>query len=241
MSRLSLTAPFAALLLACPQAQPRQDDSEAAQPGVGPSDARVVADTDDLYPGKAPSMPTPEPAAATPGTGRPDETNGKCRLYAPELKGPECCEDTLGFDVESARVACNLPVYLGESMHNSCGFHFVREPGTPVSWFRLTTILGDTPQQAADDHVRLLRRAHPNAEHQPLPGVPGAFWVKQDEYRWAFLPGWKKVRLLSWRDTSCGDEGITTLAQTIAAAPEGAKPPRRNGLIPAAAPAPTQP
>jgi hypothetical protein len=239
MSRLSLTAPLAALLLACPQAQSRQDVAEADQPGVGRSDARVVADTGDLYPGKAPTAP--EPDAATPGTGRPDETNGSCRLFAPELKGPECCEETLGFDVEAARAACDLPVYLGESIHNSCGFYFVREPGTPVSWFRLSTILGDTPLQAADDHVRLLRRAHPNAEHQPLPGVPGGYWVKQDEYRWAFLPGWKKVRLLAWKDTSCSDEGIAALAQTIVAAPEAVPPPRRKGLIPAAAPALAQP
>lgn len=236
MPRLTLIAPFAALLLACPQAQPPEDAAGDAPPGPGAADPRVVADTGDLYPGKAPSSPPADATAAAPGSGRPDETNGKCRLYAPELPSPECCDETLGFDVELARTACELPVYLGESFHNSCGFFFVREPGTPSQWLRLTTIRGETPKQAADEHVLVLGRSHPGAAHQPMPGVPGAFWVKQDEYRWAFLPGWKQVRLLSWKDTSCSDEGIVALAQAIVAAPETVAGPRRKGLLPAAAP-----
>lgn len=236
MPRLTLTAPLAALLLACPQAQPRDDAPADAPPSPGPADARVVADTGDLYPGKAPT-PAPEASAPTPGSGRPDESNGTCRLYAPELRDPKCCDETLGFDVEAARTACGLPVYLGESYYNSCGFFFVREPGTPPSWLRLTTIHGDTPQKAAEEHVLVLGRSHPGATYEPLPGVPGAFWVKQDEYRWAFLPGWKQVRLLSWKDTSCSQEGVAALAQTIVAAPESVTGPRRKGLLPAAAPA----
>lgn len=239
--------PVLALLLACPQAQPPGGDPDGARtPQAGADDPRVVADTGDLYPGKAPSSPpaaAPAPAepGPSPGTGRTDETNGKCRLFAPELPNPECCGQTLGFDAEAARTLCGHQLYLGESFHSSCGFFYLREPATPPTWLRLTTVRGETPKQAADEHVMVLQRTAKGVAAEPLPGVPGAFLVKNEEYRWAFLPGWKRVRLLTWKDTSCSDEGITALARQIVAAPEDVAGPRRAGLLPVAAPPPPAP
>lgn len=242
--RLSLRPRLAstvfALLLACPQAQP----GPGPTPGDGtpaPDDPRVVAATGDLYAARALeelASKAPPPDAPSPGTGRPDETNGVCRLFAPELPNPPCCEHTLGFDVRAAGDTCGLPVYLGESFHHSCGFYYVRAPGTPAEWFRIANIRGDTPRQAADEHVMLLRRTEPDVSAEPMPGIDGAFWVRQGEYRWAFLPGWQRVRLLSWKSTGCSDDAITALVRQIVAAPEVVTGPRRNGLIPTFAPVP---
>lgn len=230
------------LLLACPQAQPpAPTPSENGAPV--PNDPRVVQDTGDLYPAEsAPSAAQKvEEANPSPGTGRPDETNGVCRLYAPELPHPECCEHTFGFDNKVASDTCGLPVYLGESFHNSCGFYFVREPGTPAQWFRIALIRGDTPQQAAEENLRQLRRTDPTATVEPVPDVPGAFWTKQNEYRWAFLPGWKAVRMFAWKTTGCSDDKVAGLLQSIIAAPEDVTGPRRDGLLPVAAPPPPAP
>lgn len=233
-------APFVLVfLVACPQAQ-----APAPTPTVGgahpaPADPRVVEDTGDLYAAQsAPSaakQPEAEPVKS-PGTGRPDETNGVCRLYAPELPNPKCCEHTLGFDSKVAAETCGLQVYLGESFHNSCGFYFVPQPNTPAQWFRIATIMGDTPQKAAEDNLYTMRRTDPNVTVEPVPDVPGAFWTRQNEYRWAFLPGWKTVRMFAWKTSSCSDDKIGGLLRHIIAAPEEVKAPRRDGLVPVAAP-----
>lgn len=239
MHRLRLLAP-AALLLACPQAQPTEDVEGTPSPAA--ADPRVVNDSSDLYVGKAPAPqeiePRPAEAGSSPGTGRPDETNGTCRLYAPELREPACCEHPLGFDVAAAQESCGLQLYLGESFHNTCGFYFLREPGASPTWFRLSVIRGESPRAAADEHALIMRRTSPGIAAEPVPGVPGALWVKQDEYRWAFLPGWKSVRLLAWKDTSCADDRIAGLLRAQIAVPEHATGPRRRGLLPAATPGP---
>lgn len=237
--------PALALLLACPQAQPTAGDEEAAPPVPGADDPRVVVDSGDLYPGQAPTPP-PVPVASAPtsgslGTGRSDETNGKCRLFAPELPNPECCENPLGFDAPAAQRLCGHQLYLGESFHSSCGFYFLHEPATSPVWLRLTTVRGDTAKQAAEEHAMLLQRTGPGVAAEPYPAVPGAYWVQQDEYRWLFLPGWKAVRLLTWKDTSCSPEGIAALAPQIAAAPEQLPGARRSGLLPVAVPPPAPP
>lgn len=229
-----------ALLVACPQAQPTPTPTPAGN-HPGPDDPRVVADTGDLYAASSHAKAQPDGPAEpipSPGTGRPDETNGVCRLYAPELPDPTCCEHTLGFDSAAASAACGLQVYLGESFQNTCGFYFVREAGTPAQWFRIATISGDTPQQAAEENLFQFRRSDPSTTVEPIPGVPGAFWSKQNEYRWAFLPGWKTVRMFAWKTTSCSDDDVPALLRGIIAAPETVTGPRRNGLVPAAAPIP---
>lgn len=232
-------------LLACPQAQPTAGADDERPAGAGADDPRVVADTGDLYPGKAPGVvappPPPAPAVTSSGTGRSDETNGKCRLFAPELPNPECCENPLGFDAPAAQRLCGHQVFLGESFQRSCGFYFLHEPATSPVWLRLTTVRGDTPKQAADEHTLLLQRTSPGVAAEPYPGVPGAYWVKQDEYRWLFLPGWKAVRLLTWKDTSCSEEGIAALVPQLVAAPENVPGTRRNGLLPVAVPPPAPP
>lgn len=243
--RLCLAPTALALLLACPQAQPGPTPTTRDNAGPRPDDPRVIADTGDFYAGRSPSHPDGQaastaPAGPSPGTGRPDETNGVCRLYAPELPNPACCEHTLGFDVKAATTACGLPVYLGESFHHSCGFYYMREAGTPAQWFRISTIRGDTPQEAADEHVMLLRRTDPGVVAESMPGVDGAYWVRQNEYRWAFLPAWKTVRLLAWKTTGCSDEAITPFVRQIIAAPEVVDGPRRSGLLPTFAPPPPQ-
>lgn len=229
--------PALALLLACPQAQPTVgEDAPAQVPGA--DDPRVVSDTGDLYHGKAPTpvaAPAPAPTGSL-GTGRSDETNGKCRLFAPELPNPECCVHTLGFDAASALRQCGHQVYLGESFQGSCGFFFLHEAATPPVWMRLTNIRGDTPQQAAEEHVMLMHRTAPGVTAEPYAPIPGAWWVRHEEYRWAFLPGWKSVRLLTWKDTSCSEDGIAALAKELVAAPEQRDGAVRNGLLPSATP-----
>jgi len=234
-------APFALVLLAaCPQAQPPAPTPTADGAHPAPDDPRVVAETGDLYAAQsAPSAlrpPEGEKPDKAPGSGRPDETNGVCRLYAPQLAEPKCCEHTLGFDSTFAADTCGLQVYLGESFHNTCGFYFVPQPNTPAQWFRIALIMGDTPLQAAEDNLKQMRRHDPTVAVEPVPDVPGAYWTKQKEYRWAFLPGWSAVRMFAWKTDTCSDDKIGGVLRHIIAAPENVAGPRRNGLFPAAAP-----
>src|SRR5688500_13899078 len=212
-TRLSLAA--TALLLGCPS----QVDVAAARPKpAAPSveeDPRVVRDGEDLYAAdvieKRQQLDDAVKAeeASAPGSGKPDESNGVCRLFAPELPKPECCKAEYGFDAQQVQEACGFELYLGESFQYSCGYYFHKTGGLP-SWFRMSFLPGATPAIAADAHDRKLRRAakDESLKSTPVPGVEGALWSGHDGLRWAFLPGWKQVRQLSWRDRECSDEAM---------------------------------
>ena len=80
-------------LPACPQATGPGPTKVERHPAVV-DDPRAVNATGDLYAAddKRGTPVSPPPPPASPGTGRPDETNGTCRLYAPELTDPELTE-----------------------------------------------------------------------------------------------------------------------------------------------------
>ncbi len=247
MPRLRIAVLLALLgpLPACPQATGPGPTKVERHPAVV-DDPRAVNATGDLYAAddKRGTPVSPPPPPASPGTGRPDETNGTCRLYAPELTDPECCERQLGFDVETVKRACGLKLYLGESFQGSCGFYFLPDAvaaGTPTIWFRLSTLQGATPKQAADEHVTYTRQvtSDPSFSASPIPGIEGAYWSEREGLHWAFLPGWSVVRQLTWNDGSCSPEGIQTLLRALVAAPEIAAGTGRVGLIPVADPPPT--
>jgi len=201
----------------------------------------VVADSNDYYPadrGGPSTAPTPP---ATPGTGKPDDSNGKCRLFAPELPDPECCERQLGFDVETVKHACGLKMYLGESFHATCGYYFlpdVTAQGVPPTWFRLSTVSGATPQDAAAEHDKYTRTLSkdPSFASVPMPGIPGVYWSAQDELNWAFLPGWPAVRRLTWQTGGCSEEGLREVIRQLVTAPEVVAGTPRASVIPTAAP-----
>lgn len=229
-------------LPACPQATDPGPTRVSADAPPARDDPRVVNETGDYYAaGPDRRTPTPTPPAASPGTGRPDETNGKCRLYAPELPDPECCERQLGFDVETVKKACGLKLYLGESFHATCGFYFLADAkatGVPATWFRLSSVRGASPREAADAHDEYTRKLSrdPEFRSEPIPGIEGAFWSQQDDLHWAFLPGWSTVRQFTWQDGACSDEGIQQILGALVAAPEIAAGTGRTALIPTANP-----
>jgi len=241
---LALLGPLAASLAACPQATGPTPTRVDSKPAVAAADPRTVNATGDLYAADdhgAPVLTPPPPSS--PGTGRPDETNGKCRLYAPELPDPECCERQLGFDVEAVKRACGFKLYLGESFQASCGFYFLPDAvatGTAAKWFRLSTIQGDTPKQAAEQHEAYTRdlTGDKSFTTRPIPGIDGAYWSARDGLHWAFLPGWSVVRQFTWNDDSCDPDGVQELIRGLIAAPEIAAGTGRVGLIPAANPPP---
>jgi hypothetical protein len=197
----------------------------------------VVRDGDDLYavPDAVAGEADPTQAGPAPGSGKPDETNGVCRLFAPKLPKPECCAAETGFDVETAKSACGHSIYLGESFQHSCGYYFHRDQGKPA-WFRVAFVPGDNPKDAANSHDARMKRLtkNPQFESTPVPGVRGAYRSGHDGLNWAFLPGWPQVRLLSWRDTSCDDAGIKKLMAKIIGAKKPPKGARRPGLFPKA-------
>ena len=234
--------PLGGLLLGCPTetGNPYGAPKKATPaPQVTADDPRVVARDGELYTQRTIARADEKIREGNddergPGSGRPDETNGKCRLFAPKLPHPTCCKGELGFDVPTVKEACGYDVYLGESFHMSCGYYFHHDQGS--RWIRLSMIPETEPAQAADHHDRKMAATLGDAYQPstPVPGVPGAWWSRHDQYRWAFLPGWDNVRQLSWEERSCSDEGITTvMAQIIAAkrAPKGAP---RPGLVPTA-------
>lgn len=246
MPRLRIAVLLALLgpLPACPQATNPAPTRVEPIPAAAVDDPRAVNATGDFYAAEGRGTPIPPPPPASPGTGRPDETNGKCRLYAPELPDPECCERQLGFDVETVKRACGLKLYLGESFHASCGFYFLPDAvaaGMPTRWFRLASILGATPRDAAEQHDIFTRQLTGDTSFKstPIPGIEGAYWSHREDLHWAFLPGWSVVRQFTWSDDSCSPEGLQEVLRALVAAPEIAAGTGRVGLIPVADPPPT--
>jgi hypothetical protein len=232
------------LLLGCPTStgDPYGEKKAVPQPQATADDPRVASKDGELYTQKTIAR-AEERSAGTDdspglGSGRPDETNGQCRLYAPKLPHPQCCEAELGFDVETVQAACGYDTYLGESFWHSCGYYFHHDDGP--RWLRLSTLAETSAKAAAEHHDRKMAEAL-GAKYQPstpVPGIEGAYWSRHDQYRWAFLPGWEHTRQLSWEDVSCSDAGIVqVMAQIIAAKPA---PPhtQRLGLVPKARMAP---
>lgn len=206
----------------------------APTPMVEENDPRVVKEGEDLYAAQAVERTRdPEPKAPGLGSGKPDESNGVCRLYAPKLPEPECCKAELGFDVPTVQEACGLDVYLGESFQASCGYYFHDAAQTGAVWFRMSFVEDPTPKDAIDAHVERLRvRQKADVEAKKVPGVEGAWFTTYDGLAWAFIPGWRKVRQLAWRDRFCSDEGIAKVIAKIAAAKEPGPTDRRLDLIP---------
>lgn len=227
------------LLLGCPSAtsNPYGEKKAAPKPEVGADDPRVAVKDGELYSqtiiDRAEER-SPSPSEGGLGSGRPDETNGQCRLFAPKLPNPQCCNAELGFDVETVRAACGHDVYLGESFRQSCGYYFHHDEG--ARWFRLSKLSETSAKQAADHHDRKLAEAlgAKYTPSTPVPGVDGAYWSRHDNYRWAFLPGWDNVRQLSWEETSCSDEGVITVMKQIIAAKPAPEHAQRLSLVPKA-------
>jgi hypothetical protein len=233
-----------ALVTACPGqvSGSRQGDGEFA---IGADDPRVVQEGKDLYPadsiervrsrsGGEDSDPESE---NSPGTGRPDETNGVCRLFAPKLPNPTCCEVDYGFDVATVQRICGHDTYLGESFQFSCGYYFHSETTDPP-WFRMSFLPSSTVEQAAQVHDAKLGKlvGESLVPSQPVPGVEGAMWSHDGEHHWAFLPGWSKVRQLAWRNESCSNDGAAALIKQLVAAQEPPEDAERLALIPKARP-----
>jgi hypothetical protein len=232
--------PSALLLAACPQAN-QADPAAGKVPAPPAIDGRVIADGDDLYPARGRTKPLPPPPS--PGTGLSDESNGKCRLFAPELKDPSCCARQLGFDVPTVQAACGLKIYLGESFLATCGYHFVADAavmGEKPKWFRLSTVAEKTAKEAAAAHDRTTREMPGFTPSTPIPGIEGAWWSEHDDLHWAFIPGWKQVRMFTWSDASCSPEGIEKILRQLIAAPEIPAGTPRVGLVPGVAPAEAQ-
>jgi hypothetical protein len=235
-SRLLLPA----LLLGCPSptSNPYGDKPAAPQPEVGADDPRVATKDGELYTQKTidrfedrASNTDEQPGL---GSGRSDETNGVCRLFAPKEPHPQCCNAELGFDVETVRRACGHDVYLGESFRHSCGYFFHHDEGP--RWFRLSKLPETSAKQAAEHHDLKLTESLGSAyaPSTPVPGVEGAYWSRHEGYRWAFLPGWDQVRQLSWQDDSCTDDGVVEVMKQIVAAKPAPPHAQRLGLVPKA-------
>jgi hypothetical protein len=73
---------------------------------------------------------------------------------------------------------------------------------------------------AAADHDKRLAQItkNPAFASTPVPGVEGAVWSSADGLHWAFLPGWKFVRLVSWADGACPSEKMPEVLALIAKA-----------------------
>src|SRR5690606_1100534 len=106
----------AALALGCPakvptpESQAQAGHSPAGVPVTDANDPRVIRDGDDLSAAEdAPRKPPPGPAL---GSGKPDTSNGVCKLYSPKLPQPECCPFETGFDAEKIKQLCGHALYM---------------------------------------------------------------------------------------------------------------------------------
>ena len=190
------------------------------------------------------SLPKSRPALAdprveddtrAPGSGEPDEQNGVCRLFAPELRQPRCCERETGFDASLVQRACALPTYLGESFQHSCGYFYNHE-GAGTAMFRVAFVPGATVAEAAKSHDRQLRKASrdPNFASRPMAEIPEVLWSTYRDWGWAFIPGWSAIRQFTWQRSHCNDEGVRTIIRSLLSAKQPAQGTPRQGLIPIA-------
>jgi hypothetical protein len=227
MSRL---APVALLsCLACPAKVPTPEAEAKSEtpspegvPIVDESDPRIVRDGADLY--ALESAPR-QPSADEPGlgSGKPDTSNGVCKLFAPKLPDPECCPFETGFDAERIKQICGHELYMGESVQQSCGYFFLpdMQGSSPVS-IRASMINHKDLAGAVADHDQRMKQLtkNPAFASTPVPGVEGALWSSAEGLHWAFLPGWKLVRLVSWADGACPAEKMPEVLALMAKAGE---------------------
>lgn len=254
----AFAAVFTTVLLGCPVETAPQGAAtpvSAQQPELTEADPRVVRRGEDLYPAKtleradglkrnpenveaasdppsalAGSELEPQPNTAL-GSGRADDTNGVCRLYAPELPNPTCCEDNLGFDANLVKEACGLDQYLGESFQSSCGYHFRSKKGAGL-WFRLSHLAEDNVSSAVRTHYR--QSAMRDAPAAVSIGVDGVVLSRYRGLNWAFFGGWDgAVRLLTWRDGTCSRKGLETMLSRLVAAKKPDDKAKRT-LVPSA-------
>lgn len=228
----------ALLLVGCPSRVEKENPAENAGPVTRDDDPRVVRDSGDLYAVEAAGAPLERETAAAEGlgTGKPDETNGVCRLYAPKLKDPVCCEQEYGFDAEKTKQLCGHTLYLGEHFRSSCGYYFMSE-SKPYTWIRASFIpQSPTAKHAADEHDQVFQRRakRPEFHSEPIPGIAGAYWSSDNDLNWAFLPGWSKVRRITWRSDACGKDEMLKLLKGIQAAKEPPADADRLALVPTA-------
>jgi hypothetical protein len=177
-SRSCLVLLSLGLCLACPAKVPTPrteaqsgPSSPEGVPVVDDSDPRVVRDGDDLYAlGSAPRRPSEEPAL---GSGKPDTSNGVCKLFAPKLPEPECCPFETGFDAERIKQICGHELYMGESLQQSCGYFFLpdMQGSSPVS-IRASKINSEDVAGAVTDHDQRMAQITKNSAFASTP-VPG--------------------------------------------------------------------
>jgi len=187
------------------------------------ADPRVERDGEDLYPVKTverAQAATRAPASGGVGSGRPDESNGMCRLYAPRLPEPQCCHNTAGFDAQFVQETCGFDVYLGESFDKTCGHYFASAEGKKSS-FRLSQVATDTVASAVESHYR-----QPVMKKAPKPddlGIPGVVRSRFGGWNWAFFAGWGTVRMLTWRDGVCADDKVKLVVEKLLTAAKPVK------------------
>lgn len=218
-----------------PQSEAQAGRSPAGVPVTAEDDPRVVRDSDDLYAVED----APRPPASTPelGSGRPDTTNGVCKLFAPKLPEPQCCPQETGFDAEKVKQLCGHALYMGESLQGSCGYYFLHDPsgGFPVA-LRASKLNLASVSEATESHDQ--RLAHtlklPDFHSTAVPGVEGAMWSRHDGVNWAFIPGWSMVRLVSWTDDACPREAMPEVLKLMVEAKEVPPHAPRPGLVPIA-------
>lgn len=248
LSSVLSTAVVAPLLLtACPARVGAGEDGREAQ--VDETDPRVIRSerTGDLYLRDTKAMPEDKPdleageapAPATgkaPGVGVPDESNGLCRLYAPEYPDPECCTSEYGVDVAKIKALCGFEVYLGEHYRNGCGYHFKKSPEAKTEWLWAAHLEpGKNAAQVTEEHDMVIQRRFRKTDFEsvPIPGVSGGYWSVFAETGWAVLPGWKRVRQFGYPEGFC-DGKLPELMAELARAKEPEVGSERLGLVPRA-------
>ncbi len=238
---------FALLLTACPARVGGGDDGERAE--VDETDPRVIRSerTGDLYPRDTKAMPEdkpdleageapPPPTGKAPGVGRPDETNGVCRLYAPEYPDPECCASEYGVDVAKIKAICGFEVYLGEYFRNGCGYHFKKTPEAKTEWLWAAHLEpGKSTADVTEEHDIVIQKRFREAdfESKPIPTVTGGYWSVFSNTGWAVLPGWQRARQFGYPEGFCGDK-LPELMAELARAKEPEQGAERLGLVPQA-------
>lgn len=222
----------------CPsQIEPgRKPPPAAPQPDLDASDTRVVEKNDVLYPADTLKRAEPPKTVTARGSGKPDESNGVCRLYAPKHDAPICCPAELGFDAAMVAKTCGFSVYLGESMDRSCGYHFHNDTSAKPVWLRASFVQDATAKEAAETMAALQRRRRHDDKYkaEAIKGVKAGYWFRDDGLVWAFIDGWEHTRRLTWRQSFCTDEAMASVLEAMRVAVEPRHEAPRTSLVPVA-------
>jgi hypothetical protein len=151
-----------------------------------------------------------------------DESNSKCLIFSPEFGRARCCEMDYGLDLDLVAAACSFGTYLGEARSGGCSYSFAAtDSGTdPAAHATIQTSVsaGYTPLEAANRHLDGLKfkAGRPELLPEQLSNSPSIYAAHLQGTSWAFVPGWRSIRMVTWKTAQCSTAAMLKALEAMA-------------------------